>query len=313
MIKPPDFESFSINSQQLAYLVKNGDIPMPDIDSEDIQDVNKLDELARAIALVQAGYFCAQSIARGVQRIGLAPLGLTTLAFILCTLHTALFWHHKPLDPIKARVLDIDTPIAHILNREQRTSEYTRTPLEFIIPPPDSKSLVAPFWFGLDCSLGVFDRQHEKPIKTLANSKVSPPRGIGWLLTVYLLLFQLMYFGLLLGAGWNMSFPSDTESIIWAASNFAEIGLITLYVLALPFGTLLCDWGARKVFKRNASSLLELASMLPPWAKLLIHGPFVYVSILARVAVLVESLICLRALPPALYIGVNWSNFIPHI
>jgi hypothetical protein len=46
---------------------------------------------------------------------------------------------------------------------------------------------------------------------------------------------------------------------------------------------------------------------------LLVHGPFVMAYIVARIVVLTESIITLRALPAVIYQDVNWSSFLPHI
>jgi hypothetical protein len=312
-VAPPDSEPFPVDSQQLAYLVKHKYLPMPQISTDEIRNVNKADELARAVTFLQMAWFSLVCVGRGVMRIGLSPLELTTLAFILCTLHTFFFWYYKPLDPNYPRVLSMDTPVSQVRRDVGAEEPYTRTPLDFVKPPPDPRSLITPFWFGFGVVFGFGEEAGLRPAQTLANSKTIPAKGIGWGMMAYLIFFQIMYYGLHLAVAWTMSFPSKIEWFLWTVSNFTEFGLITVYILALPLGTHFAPFIARTVFKARASSILEVASMLPYWAKLLVHGPFVFAYIVARMVVITESIITLRALPAVIYQDVNWSNFIPHI
>ena len=111
---------------------------------------------------------------RGVSRIGLSPLGLTTLAFILCTLHAFFFWYYKPLDPDYPQVLSMDTPVSQVHRDPGAEGSYARTPLDFVKPPPDPKSLIMPFWFGFGVVFSFGEERGPRPAQALANSKVIP-------------------------------------------------------------------------------------------------------------------------------------------
>jgi hypothetical protein len=230
----------------------------------------------------------------------------------MCTLHTFFFWFYKPLDPDYPQLLKMSTRISKVRDDAGVERPYTRTPLDFVKPPPDPKSLIAPFWFGFGV---IFDLEEggTRPAQTLANSKVTPAKGIGWGMMTYLLLFQVVYYGLHVAVAWTMTFPSTIEWFLWTVSNFTEFGLIAIYFLALPLGTHFAPFIGERVFKAPAASILEVASMLPYWAKVLLHGPFVLAYIVARALVLAESVISLRALPVMIYQCVNWSSFLPHI
>ncbi|KAI9765630.1 MAG: hypothetical protein M1839_005412 [Geoglossum umbratile] len=312
-VAPPDSEPFPVDSQQLAYLVKHKYLPMPEISTDDIRNANKTDELGRAVTFLQMAWFSLTCVRRGAARIGLSSIELTTLAFILCALHTFFFWYYKPLDPDCPRVLTMDTPVSRVRRDVGAEEPYIRTPLDFIKPPPDPRSLVTPFWFSFGVVFCAGEEAGPRPVQTLANSKANPPEGIGWGLTAYLVFFQIMYYGLHLAAGWTMSFPSKVEWFLWKISDFTEFGLIAVYILALPLGTYFAPFIGQNIFRVQASSILEVASMLPYWAKLLIHGPFVLAYIAARVLVLAESIISLRALPAVVYQDVSWSSFLPHV
>ena len=312
-VTPPDSEPFPVDSQQLAYLVKHKYLPMPEISVDDIHNENKADELARAVTFIQMAWFSLACIGRVVTRIGLSPLELTTLAFILCALHTFFFWYYKPLDPNNPRVLRMDTPVSRVRCDAGAEETYRRTPLDFVKPPPDPRSLIRPFWFGLGVVFGFGEEVRQRPAQTLANSMAIPAEGIGWGMAVYLVFFQIMYYGLHIAVAWTMSFPSKIEWFLWTVSSFTDFGLIAVYIFSLPLGTLFAPFIGRVVFKTRASSILEVASMLPYWAKLLIHGPFVIGYIVARMVVLTESITTLRALPVVVYQDLSWSSFLPHI
>jgi hypothetical protein len=49
------------------------------------------------------------------------------------------------------------------------------------------------------------------------------------------------------------------------------------------------------------------------WAKIVVHGLFVLGYAVARMAVLVESILSLRALLELVSRDVNWTSFFPHV
>ncbi len=115
MIKPPDFPEFPVDSQQLAYLVEQGFMSMPHISHQELADRDKVDSLARILAVFQISWFTIQCIARWIQGIGLSTLELSTLAFILCTLNMYFFWFFKPVDVQSRVTLRMEPTIATVL------------------------------------------------------------------------------------------------------------------------------------------------------------------------------------------------------
>ena len=321
LVEPLDSEPFAVDSHQLAYLVEKKLLPMPYIKLEDIEALNKSDGLARVLTMAQVAWFSLSCSGRAAKEIGLAPLELETITFILCTLHTFFFWYYKPLDPPRPIIL----PLNHTVDDLRRPSNSEKslyysaiTPLDFVKVPPDPKSLTMPFWFGVKIAFGPFIRTRRTPLskyaQTFPNSEVSNPEGgVGWPLTIYLVVFQIMYYALHIGLGRVVPFASRAEFLIWEISNIVQFGLIATFVVCLWAGSHAASWLASWLFHQEAHTVLEVASLLPYWAKLLIHAPFVLGYIAARVLVLGVAFSTLRALPPVIYLGVNWSDFIPHI
>ncbi|OAL28082.1 hypothetical protein AYO22_03109 [Fonsecaea multimorphosa] len=348
LVAPRDYPAFPVDSQQLAYLIEHKSLILPEIPTLEIQALNKADGLARLVTLIQMTWFCISFIARGATGLGYSTLEVTTLAFIICTLHTFSFWYYKPLDPQVQRVVPIDSNINQLCERPvcdtsskaapavtvtiNTTSTtgiastpaaptspspcvepYSRTPLDFVKPAPDPKSLTIPFWYGFSVVFFYGPKAKQKPAQTMPNSITLPPGGLTTGVTIYTVLFQLMYHGLHIGFAWLAAFPSRTEFYLWLVSGGTEFGLILLYCLLAPIGAYNTRELGRYFFNREATSIPELANMLPPWLKILLHAPFVIAYMAARAIVLAESLASLRALPASVYQDVNWPNFMPHV
>ncbi|KAJ8064293.1 hypothetical protein OCU04_006639 [Sclerotinia nivalis] len=298
MVAPRGTEqSFAVNSYQLAYLVRHNHLCLPRIDINDIRAIDKADGLARSVTMAQMAWFCISCLGRGFMGLAIAPLELETLAFILCTLHTFFFWWHKPLDPERPLTLPLDTAIEDILPSSHLTNSFERTPLDFIKPRQDTKSFIAPFFFGLKATFNIKQSGARKispgvatkPRQTIANSTIHASEGVGWSLTIYLALFQIMFYGLHIGVAWKTPFPTHLEFSIYELANIIDLGLIIMFILALPLGAYFAPFIGRVVFKKEASTVLEVAGMLPRWGKLLVHAPFVVGYIVVRILVLGEG------------------------
>ncbi|KAI1332931.1 hypothetical protein F5Y16DRAFT_407490 [Xylariaceae sp. FL0255] len=316
LLAPNDSNPFPINSYQLSYLVRLRYLPMPQIEVDDIRAVNKADGIARSVTLFQILWFTISCIGRAAARLPLTALELETLAFILCTVHTFYFWYHKPLDPFRSIVVPLELNLDQLSIPGLNIDNYQRTPLEVLGPTPDPRSLISPFWFGFK---GVFRpvtslfHKHRQSGQTIPNSASSPPEGAGRILTLYLIIFQIMYYGLHIGVGFFLPFPTEVEFNIWEGSSIVEAGLIGLFLLGLPLGNYFAPWLGGLLFRRPASNVLEISEMLPMWAQLVVHGPFVLAYLAARVAGLVVAGTSLRALPAGAFQEVPWSNLLPHL
>ncbi|KAK4119740.1 hypothetical protein N657DRAFT_649887 [Parathielavia appendiculata] len=207
----------------------------------------------------------------------------------------------------------MDTRIAHFCEQSGEVGldyllTYRHTPLDFARPPPGPKSPITPFWLGFGAALrpSSAGRNHDGngrpqlPAETFADSSVHPQHpqdGISIALMVYPLHFQVLYLGLHVGFAYMSPFPSWTEWYLWMGSTAVDFGLIAVYVLTIPAGTYFALFLGRQVYDMGVTNLLEVASALPAWAKLLIHAPFGFDYVVARAAVLGESILRQRALP----------------
>ncbi|KAF2185266.1 hypothetical protein K469DRAFT_708051 [Zopfia rhizophila CBS 207.26] len=314
LLAAPDFPPFPVDGQQIAYLVEHEYLPLPSVTEAGIRDKNKADGFARCLTLVQIFWFSIQCIGRAVQRLGLTTFELSTIAFVLCTLHTFFFWAQKPLDVQTPIVLPTTHRIRDVLIKAGPPAErsYSRTPLDFLKPSSDPKSMTAPFWFGLGTIFDVGKESPTRPIRTFGNNKTFPPAGLSWLQSAYGILFVLAFIGIHL-IGWNFVFPTPVERILWRIAALALQGLILVYLVALPTAPFICRRLAWLMYGKKVSTALEFAALLPRWAKLAMAIPVALTYTLARAYIILEGFISLRALPAVLFTSVSWSQFIPHL
>ena len=190
--------------------------------------------------------------------------------------------------------------------------EDFKTPLDFLKSPPAKGSIVAPFWFGFKFFLNIDKDLGHRPARSLENSETRPPRGITIRETIYGVLFELVYFRIHL-VGWKEQFPSRLELIFWRSSSLTLIGLLLLYLIIIPLSLVLSKPFSEKWLPETAYTPLGVAVQLPAWAQASMHIPVITAYVVARCYILIEGLVSLRALPHSAYLGVSWSNFLPHI
>lgn len=313
-LKCPEFPAFPVNSHQLVYLVEHNHIEYPEIKAKAIWDRNKADTLSRTLTLVQIIWFLIQAIGRWVQHFALSTFELSCLAFIFCTINTFFFFRHKPRDVETPSVLACSTTIAKILAEAgDRPKPYTHTPLDFVKPPVSRTSLLAPFWFGVRVCFDWGKPAGELPIRAFGNSTTTPPRGIKVADIAFGNIFTLGYFGIHL-AGWDFTFPTKGEKILWRVSSLTLLGLLIFYLFAVAFGTVMASRLARGLFNNHdETTILGVANLLPRWVAVTIHSPVFVIYGLARGYIIVEGFCALRALPMSAFASVNWSNFVPHL
>jgi hypothetical protein len=150
-------------------------------------------------------------------------------------MHTYLFWYHKPLCPVRSIVLPLEISLQQLAIPGLDISSYHLTPLDILISPADSRSLIAPVWFGFKCVLELFAGvvgRARRPLYTIPTSASHPPEGVGWPLTIRLILFQIMYYGLNIGVGLRLPFPTTIMFYLWERASIVDAGLIGVLLLA---------------------------------------------------------------------------------
>jgi hypothetical protein len=89
---PDQLEGYSLTGK--------GDFPR--ITGGEIRDKGKSDIIAKALVVLQAGWFVLQCIARKAEGLPITELELVTVAFSMLAFAMFLLWWHKPLDVRRA-------------------------------------------------------------------------------------------------------------------------------------------------------------------------------------------------------------------
>ncbi|KAJ5710194.1 hypothetical protein N7493_009786 [Penicillium malachiteum] len=328
LLECPGSKTFPIDAEQLFWLVKDGYMDYPDLDTADIKDKSKSDSLARMITIGQAAWFFINCIIRVAQNLFLTTLELTTLSFILIFFVTSFCWQHKPKDISRAMILKTPTPIALIRSKYHPRPEepWYQTPLDFL---SREEWVIARLWrYYVQIlhylHIPIFTRPSSKPYDYLPSDTFLRPDRVSKVLFVPC---ELLFACIFLFA-WNFTFPTPTEMLVWRIAAvyqafFGVTGGLSIWYAEeaiLPkhlekFELFQCP--PKKTFPRFAWKLRNIHPDGDPdlTIPLRILFPNILLSVLyslSRAFILVEDFIGLRSLPGSAFEVVSWSKYIPH-
>lgn len=288
-------KSFPITAKQLYYLVQKQYIQLPSITRNEIWDKSKADRVAKTIACLQAGWLTLQVIARGLQRLPITLLELSTVALICCTAATMFFWFYKPLDVSTPTTLYMDLTIEEILIKAGDAADvpFKDTPLDFVEPQlyTSSQMPLHRFW-------GV----QQRPLPRIPNDRDSKLHNLQ---SVILVAIPTASFSLLHLVGWNFDFPTRTEQLLWRW-NCISMGII------LGTG---CTIEAISIIRDGytTTGLTTLNGYKLKWPTNLLFFIPGALYFLARIIVITEIILGLRLLPCDCFKTVNWLEIVPHL
>ena len=341
-----DQNQFPLDAEQLQYLVSKGFLDQPTFSNRELEEKNKVDSLLRTITLCQIIWFVVNTIARWVQRLVVTTAELTTMSFILCSLGTAFLWWNKPADAVAGRIIYSDISINDILRSEgQPVDAWKRTPLDFV----NRKE-----WWWSRCwanFVNILTHMHitfgtdKIPIDRIADS-LQKELPCGCLLLC--LGLTVGYFAVLF-AGWNYTFPSNTEQLLWRGACLTLMASLFALAMVAPLVHYIpalqhkpregpnsgCDYirsledglpmrilaRSRHIYQRIDRALdcirnnsigkdPYLYNPLRLMIPIYIIGTF---YCLARIYILVADILELRSLPTSAYTTVDWLKLIPHL
>jgi hypothetical protein len=124
--------------------------------------------------------------------------------------------------------------------------------------------------------------------------------------------FIWLGYGAIHTTAWNFEFPTQVERLLWRVAALVMSGsMVYFWVVGnrkfyLLFGYLMPS--KRKAMEKVSD---ERRQVSPIQISLSIAGVVLY--LVARICLIVQALISLRALPVGVFETVRWSQFIPHI
>ncbi|MCJ1436805.1 hypothetical protein MMC27_006187 [Xylographa pallens] len=345
-----DHSPFPINCRQLHYLLINGYVAYPSIEENQIRDRNKVDGTLRLITLIQTLLFMINLLLRAVQNLSITALELSTSAFVVLSILTTVFWFRKPADVERCEFIEANRPIATILdnNRLRLDALYAYTPLDFTGREEWAWSIL--WMHGLNClrRFHLAGQPQQLPVQRFQNTIVPILRG--WFLGIFAIV-SLIYLGIFV-AGWNYSFPTTNEQILWrSASLTALITAVATFLVQNVFFTwsssvrpssnqlhFIPAVGEDPVAKQNKYTRILSSRLKPlkekfddfiailrnnsisrdpaldaPAMAVLLTWFFGFFYVSARAYIVIADFVELRSLPTSAYDTLNWSSLSPYI
>jgi hypothetical protein len=318
LLIPRGSEPFPVTSKHLHWLVSRGYLPFPNTSLKEIWDKSKQDTVGKLISCFQIGYLIVQCLGRVGQHLAITTLELSALAIVVCSIMTNICWLRKPSDVMTPISLYLEMSMDEILKDASVLDlPWKQTPLDFVDDLGPSWALnVQPF---MNMPVG----PHERPMPRFGNDRF--PNLHGRQKTV--LCFTTLGYAAIHLAGWNFTFPTRTEQILWRTSSMFIFGNTVVFWMAetaavwhrkgrlqrLFYRVFYPDKMEEVEYARQQKLLNQERKQLPlPWEFWSIT-PLAITYAAARGYQIVEAFMGLRSLEPSVYQEVQWSSYIPHI
>ncbi|ETW84774.1 hypothetical protein HETIRDRAFT_473500 [Heterobasidion irregulare TC 32-1] len=290
--------SFTLGPQDFNDLLTIGAIDFPTVTEDQIDDKNKSDTLAKALAALQLSWFMFQCIMRTVEHLPLTELEVMTLAFTILTMPSRAFWWQKPLNvrlPVPVKIRDYSAIL--ILKGEQELSEKRDPPKEQYSPSfgicviDDLVTFIAHPVCETDGTFSLV-KPNSSRVRTLFAGETTPQEDTA----IYNFIGCVaMVFGAIHCIAWSSEFTSDIELLLWRVSSAVLIGVPALH---LVWHFLLHIDSLSKTLQRMSSYVVPTTSVL---------------YALARFTLIFQSFASLRSLSPGSYDATSWTAYIPHL
>lgn len=338
-----DWTPFPVDAKQLHYLITKGYVTYPDTMNERrISDKNKADGLLRAITLGQILWFSVNICARAAQHLPVTCLELTTASFIICSIATSVCWLYKPADMTTSEDVVTDLTMAEILLRagEKASGIYSRTPLDFISREEWPWSLYWSNWINILRNMHIAFGPRTLPVDRFENTLFLPiSRRLFLVPQLLCFCFCAVFF-----CGWNSTFPTQAEHLLWRAACVGLLLVFLAYYLVTEAVFFIYPALQRSLVAVFSSYINRRPATTPRWAlpgrvsqrgKLIAScirnnsvsqdpAPTVplkailplyclgFMYCCSRTYIYIADWIELRSLPPEAYWTVNWLGLIPH-
>ncbi|KAF8969323.1 hypothetical protein BDZ97DRAFT_1653715 [Flammula alnicola] len=306
----------TLDYKSLKNLIMDKAIDISTITEVDIKNRSNGDFISKGIVVLQTTWFIIQCIARWSEKLPLTELEVVTLAFAIVNAITYGLWWHKPQNV--GVVICVEKKAGTVGDEDGRL-DSVGSESDAMIPKVSwlrrklkkdfedyvaGQSCMGWWWYflgGIPLRLvkGVL-----RPLKKMADDDKMPDGAlcvpmfyaqelsVNRFQAVMVVSFAIaILFGLMHLIAWSFDFPSRTEQLLWRISAFI--------IIAEP-----------------ACMAWSGLDRLPDWIIVLAFIPaFIGMPlyVIARMVLLTEALLSLRALPPAAYQSIKWTSVIPHL
>jgi hypothetical protein len=306
---PKDAEGpFPINARQQQVLIEKNIMDKPELTSKEIWDKSKADKFAKLLACLQIGWLSVQCVARAIQGLPISLLEIGTVGFAIPSLATFGLWFNKPNNIDTPNIIRISLTIPELLEKLDKDPKdnWHETPLDCIcaLNSPSFVSEVV-----LKSKNWPSRSRYEGHATRIRNDVFALKYSI--LDQVFVAAVWLGYSGVHLAA-WNFTFPSYPEKILWRVSCLVMSGSMVVFWITgnrkfyLLFGYLRPS--RRSKMKQISDERCKVSSIQITLGAITGLSYFI-----ARVCLIVQALVSLRALPAAAFQTVNWMKIVPHV
>jgi len=244
---------------------------------EEIQDKSKGDDIAKAITIIQTLWFAIQAAHRASQGLIVTELELTTLGHVVLNIFIYWCWWNKPLNvrlPIDVRLKNCQEPQGG--PNEKAAEENMSHDVE---SHTTRRSL--PIRVRIGAYLARYTANRHESVWALMGMNI-----------IALVLGGL--FGAVHCLAWNYVFPTPLQQQLWRIS-----AAVITATPGIAFSMLLIAYFWDEDTFGPFIAMIDVISILP--------------YCIARICLLVISIISLRTLPYKAYETPSWSIYLPHI
>lgn len=303
-------ERFPVTAKQVAHLVRQGLIDVPDVPLKELQDKSKADMCTKALAAFQTAWLILQIVVRLAQHLPVTPLELSSAALALTSLTTLWFWLKKPLDaqtpyiiPLKQHSESIDYSknagsVVEVELTSITSASSITLPFEHIEPNIYMSRRWSRRVFRWICQAGL----QKAKLDRIPNDRDPQLLGLWQHITLGLstAAFASIHF-----VDWHFHFVTRAEQWIWRGNCLLMWGLLAFYGTA---EVLICVREGYSKLGLDTGGGYKLRFPACLW--FFVPGGAYFV---ARFLLLGSVFAGLRALPKDAFQDVQWTNFLPHI
>jgi len=251
---------------------------LPPLTRDEIEDRSKSNDFAKLFTGIQIGWLVIQCIARGVNRLPVSPLEITTVAYALCTILAYFFWWHKPFD------INIPTVVTYhgVL--------------------PDSFKQASKGWV---------DRVNRQRVRMTTRIIVRGSQHSMFLNLVLPLFAFSAIFSVVHLIAWDFEFPTLQERNLWRSCGLMAVVAPMIIAISLQIASIwdpAASDNEHNNRKRSVAAAPEIAALV-----IICYFVSIITYAAARTALTFEVFYCLRSMPARTYQTVAWVNYLPHV
>lgn len=199
------------------------------------------------------------------------------------------------------------------------TMPWKQTPLDFVDENGPGYSLNVQAFMKMPVI------PEERPIQRIPDDRFPMnPHGI----QEYCLCFATLLFKGIHVAGWNFSFPTRLEMILWRVASLLLFGITAMFWILEPMASWMRLGRWKRLYLRAADpeklqrlEQARLRSLTRDFEPTVLPLPLEFWSIfplvmlygIGRAYLLVESFLELRNVKATAFLNVNWSIYVPHV